>query len=206
MLPRSSCRSHPHRRLRTRYATDHTINSAFPSMASSPMAEKSSNPKPSTVRLQVQVEHVRIEAAKPFAEVKAALEDLVPPLDPTVTEALRQGDIRRAKEALQGSASALERSRNEPPKFAADSPLEGDGFELSVPGREPVRGRRDSSLENESEFCGGTEGSNPSPSSGESAANSILDGRASLFGRHPRSAHSQRHRIDLSGRSRFSQT
>jgi hypothetical protein len=34
--------------------------------------------------------------------------------------------------------------------FAPDSPLEGDGFELSVPGREPVRGRRDSSLENES--------------------------------------------------------
>jgi uncharacterized protein (DUF302 family) len=65
------------------------------------MAEKSSNPKLSTVRLQVQVEHVRIEAAKPFAEVKAALEDLVQPLDPTVTEALRQGDIRRAKEALQ---------------------------------------------------------------------------------------------------------
>jgi hypothetical protein len=29
--------------------------------------------KPSAARLQVQVEHVRIEAAKPFAEVKAAL-------------------------------------------------------------------------------------------------------------------------------------
>ena len=57
--------------------------------------------KPSTVRLQVQVEHVRIEAAKPFVEIKAALEDLVPPLDPAVPEALRQGDIRRAKEALQ---------------------------------------------------------------------------------------------------------
>jgi uncharacterized protein (DUF302 family) len=57
--------------------------------------------KPSTVRLQVQVEHVRIEAAKPFTEVKAALEDLVPPLDPAVPEALRQGKITRAKEALQ---------------------------------------------------------------------------------------------------------
>ena len=57
--------------------------------------------KPSTFRLQIQVEHVRIDAAKPFAEVKAALEDLVPPLDPAVPEALRQGDIRRAKEAPQ---------------------------------------------------------------------------------------------------------
>jgi uncharacterized protein (DUF302 family) len=56
---------------------------------------------PSTVRLPVQVEHVRIEAAKPFADVKATLEELVPPLDPTILEALRQGDMGRAKEALQ---------------------------------------------------------------------------------------------------------
>jgi uncharacterized protein (DUF302 family) len=57
--------------------------------------------KPSTVRLQIQVEHVRIEVAKPFGEVKEALERLVPPLDPTIPEALRQGDIVRAKEAVQ---------------------------------------------------------------------------------------------------------
>jgi hypothetical protein len=57
--------------------------------------------KPSTVRLQVQIEHVRIEAEKPFEAVKAALEDLVLPLDPTVPEALRQGAIGRAREALQ---------------------------------------------------------------------------------------------------------
>jgi uncharacterized protein (DUF302 family) len=56
---------------------------------------------PSTVRLPVQVEHVRIEAAKAFADVKASLEELVPPLDPVIPEALRQGDIKRAKEALQ---------------------------------------------------------------------------------------------------------
>ncbi|HEY2539163.1 MAG TPA: DUF302 domain-containing protein [Stellaceae bacterium] len=65
------------------------------------MAEKSSNPEPSTVRLQIQVEHIRIEAAKPFTEVKAALEDLVPQLDPAIREALRHGDIGRAKGALQ---------------------------------------------------------------------------------------------------------
>jgi uncharacterized protein (DUF302 family) len=49
----------------------------------------------------VQVEHIKIESAKPFAEVKAALEELVPPLDPTIPETLRQGDIGRANEALQ---------------------------------------------------------------------------------------------------------
>jgi uncharacterized protein (DUF302 family) len=57
--------------------------------------------KPSTVRLQVQIEHVRIEAAKPFEAAKAALERLVPPLDPAIPEALRQGAIVRANEALQ---------------------------------------------------------------------------------------------------------
>ena len=56
--------------------------------------------KPSTVRLRIQVEHVRIEVAKPFEAVKAALEALVPPLDPAVPEALRRGDIVRANEAL----------------------------------------------------------------------------------------------------------
>ena len=55
----------------------------------------------SIVRLSVQVEHVRIEAAKPFADVKAALEETVPPLDPAIPEALRQGDIGRAREALE---------------------------------------------------------------------------------------------------------
>jgi len=46
------------------------------------------------------VEHVAIEATKPFEAVKAALEALVPPLDPAVPEALRRGDIVRANEAL----------------------------------------------------------------------------------------------------------
>src|SRR5215813_3836577 len=56
---------------------------------------------PSTVRRPVQIEHVAIEATKPFEAVKAALEDLVPSLDPVISEALRQGGIARAKEALQ---------------------------------------------------------------------------------------------------------
>ena len=56
---------------------------------------------PWTVRRPVQIEHVAIEATKPFEAVKAALEELVPPLDPAIPEALRQGDIERAKEALR---------------------------------------------------------------------------------------------------------
>jgi uncharacterized protein (DUF302 family) len=58
-------------------------------------------PDPIITKQRIQVEHVRIEAAKPFADVKAALEAVVPPLDPTIPEALRKGDIGRAKEALQ---------------------------------------------------------------------------------------------------------
>jgi uncharacterized protein (DUF302 family) len=58
-------------------------------------------PDPVITQQTIQVEHVRIESAKPLAEVKPALEKLVPPLDPIIPEALRQGDIGRAKEALQ---------------------------------------------------------------------------------------------------------
>ena len=58
-------------------------------------------PDPATTWRRIQIERVRIEAAKPFEAVKAALEELVPPLDPTILEALRQGDIERAKEARQ---------------------------------------------------------------------------------------------------------
>jgi uncharacterized protein (DUF302 family) len=58
-------------------------------------------PDPVTTQRRIQIEHVRIETAKPFEGVKAALEELVPPLDPTILEALRQGDIERAKEARQ---------------------------------------------------------------------------------------------------------
>ena len=58
-------------------------------------------PDPVITQRRIQVEHVKIESTKPFAEAKAALEDLVPPLDPAVPEALRQGYIEQAKEALQ---------------------------------------------------------------------------------------------------------
>src|SRR6202040_1464623 len=65
--------------------------------------------------------------------------------------------------------------------FARDSPLEGDGFELSVPGREPVKPSWEKGLlsgcGSEAQgigflnppICWGTESSNPSPSRRESA-------------------------------------
>lgn len=58
-------------------------------------------PDPVTTQRAVQLEHIKIESTKPFAKVKAALEDLVPPLDSAIPEALRQGAIGWAKEALQ---------------------------------------------------------------------------------------------------------
>ena len=51
----------------------------------------------STVRKKnVAVEHIRIESAKSFADVRAALERSVPQLDPGLIKALDDGDIDRA--------------------------------------------------------------------------------------------------------------
>src|SRR5207244_2762391 len=59
--------------------------------------------------------------------------------------------------------------RNTPKvRFASDSPLEGDGFEPSVPDCQSVIAWLFRTRE---QICWGTEGSNPSPSSGESVAN-----------------------------------
>src|ERR1700732_5203561 len=63
--------------------------------------------------------------------------------------------------------------------FAPDSPLEGDGFEPSVPARKSRFFLRKANCGTERGqpkkvvFLCGTDGSNPSPSSGESAAESV---------------------------------
>jgi hypothetical protein len=68
-------------------------------------------------------------------------------------------------------------------RFAADSPLEGDGFEPSVPHKKqpflaaPVRSRNSPSATKIGSFVPGTDGSNPSPSSRESGANQINGGQ-----------------------------
>src|SRR5579863_3897926 len=51
----------------------------------------------------IEVEHVRIESAKSFAEVDAALEAAVPALDPRIVEALAHGDGKRAAELAHGT-------------------------------------------------------------------------------------------------------
>jgi hypothetical protein len=62
-------------------------------------------------------------------------------------------------------------------KFARDSLLEGNGFEPSVPHKKqpflasPVRSRNSPSATKIGSIVPGTDGSNPSPSRGESTAN-----------------------------------
>jgi uncharacterized protein (DUF302 family) len=54
-------------------------------------------------RRVLQVEHVKIESTKTFAEVAAALERALPQLDPAIAAALTDGDEQRAKEIERGS-------------------------------------------------------------------------------------------------------
>jgi uncharacterized protein (DUF302 family) len=57
----------------------------------------------SVTRQVLQVEHVKIDSPKTFAEVEAALESALPQMDPAVVAALTDGDERRAKELERGS-------------------------------------------------------------------------------------------------------
>jgi len=51
----------------------------------------------------IEVGHIRIESAKSFADVRAALERNVPQLDPTLVKALTDGDVEWAnREKEQG--------------------------------------------------------------------------------------------------------
>jgi hypothetical protein len=51
---------------------------------------------PVMTKQTITVEHVRIESAKAFADVRAALERTVPHLDPSLVKALDEGDAERA--------------------------------------------------------------------------------------------------------------
>ena len=48
------------------------------------------------IKQTIVVEHIRIESAKSFADVRAALERSVPRLDPGLVKALDDGDVERA--------------------------------------------------------------------------------------------------------------
>jgi uncharacterized protein (DUF302 family) len=50
-----------------------------------------------------QVEHVKIESTKKFAEVEAALDAAIPQLDPAIGAALTNGEEKRAKELERGA-------------------------------------------------------------------------------------------------------
>ena len=50
----------------------------------------------------IQVEHVMIKSRKPFAEVRAALESLVPQLDTLIFVLLQRGESERARTELEG--------------------------------------------------------------------------------------------------------
>jgi hypothetical protein len=49
----------------------------------------------------IVVEHIHIESAKSFADVRAALESSVPHLDPSLVKALADGDVERADRAKE---------------------------------------------------------------------------------------------------------
>jgi hypothetical protein len=57
---------------------------------------------PSLTRQVLQVEHIKIETTKKFADVEAALERNVPQLDGAIAEALAHGDEPRATELERG--------------------------------------------------------------------------------------------------------
>src|ERR1700738_1114020 len=68
-------------------------------MALVPMsAQSAESPQenPTMIKQTIAVEHIRIESAKPFADVRAALERSVPHLDPGLVKALDDGGVARA--------------------------------------------------------------------------------------------------------------
>jgi hypothetical protein len=69
--------------------------------------------KPVTTNQTIAVEHIRIESAKSFADVRAVLERTVPHLDPSLVKALDAGDVARAnQEKKEGPELSIFQSRN----------------------------------------------------------------------------------------------
>ena len=69
-------------------------------MALAPMSAQSAErlqEKSTVTKKTVAVEHIRIESAKPYSDVRAALERSVPRLDPGLVKALDDGEVERAK-------------------------------------------------------------------------------------------------------------
>ena len=79
------------------------VTSAALSLTMLPTGMERAMADPTVTRRVLQVEHVKIETAKKFAEVEAALERSVPQLDPAIREALANGDEQRATDLERGA-------------------------------------------------------------------------------------------------------
>ncbi len=56
----------------------------------------------------IAIEHIRIESAKSFADVRAELERTLPRLDPSLVKALGEGDVERvSQEKKEGSELSI---------------------------------------------------------------------------------------------------
>jgi hypothetical protein len=79
----------------------------------SAQSAESQQEKPTMIKQTIVVEHVRIESAKSFADVRAALERSVPRLDPGLVKALDDGDVERAdREKKEGPELSIFQVRN----------------------------------------------------------------------------------------------
>jgi uncharacterized protein (DUF302 family) len=68
---------------------------------------------PVVTRQPIQIEHVKIESTKSFAEVKAALERSLPQLDTGIFGLLQRGESDRARKELErGPALSIFNSRD----------------------------------------------------------------------------------------------
>jgi Domain of unknown function DUF302 len=111
---RSHERSHQvrddHRRGALGRAHERLIYGLVPKSAQS---TESLQEKPTMIKQTIVVEHVRIESAKSFADVRAALERSVPRLDPGLVKALDNGDVERAdREKKEGPELSIFQVRN----------------------------------------------------------------------------------------------
>ena len=89
-----------------------TATAAFAVLVTTVYAQEKDD-KPVMTNQTIAVEHIRIESAKSFADVRAALERSVPHLDPSLVKALDAGDVARAiQEKKEGPELSIFQSRD----------------------------------------------------------------------------------------------
>jgi len=89
-----------------------TATAAFAVLVTTVYAQEKAD-KPITTNQTIAVEHIRIESAKSFADVRATLERTVPHLDSSLVKALDAGDVARAiQEKKEGPELSIFQSRD----------------------------------------------------------------------------------------------